>query len=112
MAIFQKGLQTHQGLIPLSGHALERVLRFIQGLGVQCIKTLTARLHLPDQADLLEHVKMLGDGLTRDVGTLGEFGNGARLPVTQLPDEGESGFIAEGCKDFGLAFQSGFTDFA
>lgn len=78
--LFNKGFEAGEGLVPLMRYLFKVGVHFDEGLGMEFIEHLAPRLRAAHDAGVGEDAQVLGDGLAREMRTLGQLGNGVRLP--------------------------------
>src|SRR5262245_12667432 len=66
--------QLHESVIPLLGDLFERAARFGDLRGLELPEPLAADLQIAHEAGVCEHLQVLRDGLTRNVGSGSELG--------------------------------------
>ena len=64
LAVFDKRPQPSEGLVPLLGDELKIVLYLLQRFRIQLEEAPAAGADVVDDPGVLEHAKVLGDGLT------------------------------------------------
>jgi len=96
-------LQARQGVIPLAGNPLQATAGRLDLPGLHLPEPLAADTNVTDQAGAGQDVQMLGDGLARDVGAVGEPRNGQRPAGAQAGHQGEPGLVAQGGENRGRA---------
>ena len=81
--------------IPPARHLREESSSNLQPLGLELPNLFAAPAGMPHDARAGEHVKMLGDRLARDGGSLGEVRDRARTGCRQPGDESETRLITQ-----------------
>jgi hypothetical protein len=72
-------------------------------------KTLAAGACAADDADALEHAKMLGDSLARECCGVGELRNGVLLAVGETDEQLQARLVAECGEEAGLGTRTAFA---
>lgn len=85
--LFDEGLKALKCMIPLRSDYIQILLQRFERLWIQLVETLSAVFDFRDKPHIFQHGEVLGDGLTADLGSFRQSGNGMRLSVDQLCDQ-------------------------
>jgi hypothetical protein len=101
--LLDERLQPRQRVVPLAGDAVEGAAGFVDRLGLELEEPFASLSKASDEAGVLEHAKMLGDGLSGERGAFGEARDRAPRTAAELCQEREPRLVAER-GEYGSAF--------
>ena len=99
LLLLHEGAQTGEGVVPLCGDLVEIMAGVGEAMLVELPDGFAAAAGAADQAGMLHHAQVLGDGLAGDARAFGEACDGLRAIVAQAGDETEAGLVAESGED-------------
>lgn len=86
-SILDKPAQAGKGGVPLLRDEVEVAAGVLKALLIQLPEAFAAAACAAYKAGVLHHPQMLGDGLTRNSGSRGEFADGGRSSLTKPNDQ-------------------------
>lgn len=97
-----KRFKTGEGLIPLMGDAIEVMLHGMKRARIENEAAFATGANAVDEASVLKHAEVLGDGLAGERRAGGELRDGRGLARDEPGHEREARVIAQCSKDDGL----------
>src|ERR1700730_12538191 len=94
-SILDERFQSRQGIVPLIGNAIEVRSGLLERLRPEREQALASDAYAMHDTGAFQHVKMLGDRLSRHRRAFREPRNRLRWPVGQLSDEQQPRFVAQ-----------------
>lgn len=74
-------------MVPLRGYLVKIVADLLHRLGIELEEAFAAGADAAHDADTLEHAKMFGDRLAREMRALGELRDGISPPASELCEQ-------------------------
>jgi hypothetical protein len=93
--LFDKGLQSRQRIVPLTGDAIEGAARLVDRLRLELEELFASLSNASDEAGVLEDAKMLGDRLPREGGAFGQARDRTPRAAAELSQEREPCLVTE-----------------